>query len=83
MELKSLLLWVVISVVILAALRFNENLWPIGFIIPMLLIVAGIIYSFRPKSNLYAKSAQSSRLIGRLSYGIDRKGKPTKRFHCK
>jgi peptidoglycan/LPS O-acetylase OafA/YrhL len=81
LNLKALLIWVGVSILILVALTYNENLWPLGFIIPILVIVVGIIYSFRARSNLYGKSAHSSRLVGRLSYGIDRKGKPSKKFH--
>lgn len=81
MDLKGLLIWAGVSAIILIALSFNEDLWPLGFIIPVLVIVAGMIYSSVVRSKFYGKNAHSSRLIGRVSYGIDRKGRPSKKFH--
>lgn len=81
MEHKHLFVCIIFSIIILGVLRFNENLWPLGFIIPLIIITISIIYSHIITNNIYKKNKHSSLLIGRLSYGIDKDGKPTEKYH--
>lgn len=76
----KLMFWIVYFIIILLSLWLNPNLWPLGFIIPIPIIVISIIYSNISTKLLYRKNPYSSMLTGHLSYSIDKDGKPTKRY---
>jgi hypothetical protein len=81
MGISKIFIWPSVFISFLILLGINSDLWPLVFIVPVFLIVAIAIYSFIFGYCLYNENTNSSRLIGRISYGIDKNGKPTKKVH--
>jgi hypothetical protein len=80
---EKLLIWGAVFALVMGLLYFDNSLWPILFIIPVLIIAVSIIYSMVATHNLYKKDPKASLLVGRLNYGIDARGRPTKKYHLK
>jgi hypothetical protein len=79
----KLLAWGLVFALFLGILQLHPSWWPALFVIPIVLIVAGVIYSMLATDKLYKKDPRAALLIGRLNYGIDSKGKTTHKFHLK
>jgi hypothetical protein len=70
-------------VLVIGFLVYKPELWPLLFAIPLLMLVYAFIDSRTKTSRAFKTDPKASLLTGHLNYGIDSKGRRTRKFYLK